>query len=249
MIIMFDREVSKRVFVKELLDSNYTRKDDDSKMAPNFVITPTGAKVNRIFAVLTITETENVGKDFDFWRARATDPTGTIYVNAGQYQPDAMQVLSTLATPAFVAVTGKPALREWDDENGETHLSITIRPEVVQVVTEKERNKWVYETARLTLERIIAFESFLAGPKDDGFKQADEVTPDNPEAAIIADAYNNYGTDLLKLSDYREVVRGALLTIVSSTDEDTNPQNDDELYDEVPDECFEEEAINIAKAS
>src|SRR6266705_1127868 len=51
-----------------------------SDLAPSYVVTPLGAKVNRVFVVGVITDVENVGSDIQpMWRARVSDPTGTFH--------------------------------------------------------------------------------------------------------------------------------------------------------------------------
>ena len=47
----FFREAARRVFARELKDSNLTSKDESDQYAPQYLLTPTGAKVNRIFIV------------------------------------------------------------------------------------------------------------------------------------------------------------------------------------------------------
>jgi len=102
------REVAHRVFAAELKESNLQSKEGQDQYSPQYLITPTGAKCNRIFIVGTLTETENVGTDSEFWRGRIVDPTGAFYVTAGQYQPEAAQVLAKTTPPEFIAVIGKP---------------------------------------------------------------------------------------------------------------------------------------------
>jgi len=45
------REVARRVFAKELRDSNFHYKEHEDPYAPQYIITPTGAKCNRVFVV------------------------------------------------------------------------------------------------------------------------------------------------------------------------------------------------------
>ena len=57
------------------------------------MLLPTGAKANRIFVVGTLTETEDVGSDDEYWQGRIVDPTGRFFTYAGQYQPEAAGTL------------------------------------------------------------------------------------------------------------------------------------------------------------
>ena len=108
----FSREVARRIFAEELKSSNYSFRDgeDQHQYAPSYLLTPTGAKCNRVFLVGTLIEKDDIGGDTEYWRGRVVDPTGSILIYAGQYQPEAAQILAGLETPCFVAVVGKPNL-------------------------------------------------------------------------------------------------------------------------------------------
>ncbi len=151
----FYREVARRVFSQELKDSNLASRDENDQYAPQYVLTPTGAKVNRIFLVGTLIEKEDIGTDSEYWRGRISDPTGSFLVYAGQYQPEASQFLADCELPAFVAVVGKTSTYTTDDGN----VLTSIRPESIQQVNELTRDLWVLDTAKQTLERIRAVEA------------------------------------------------------------------------------------------
>ena len=50
-------------------------------MAPSYVVTPLGAKVNRLFVIGVLTDIENVSENGELLRAHVSDPTGvfTLY--------------------------------------------------------------------------------------------------------------------------------------------------------------------------
>jgi RPA family protein len=144
------REVARRLFAKELNESTLFYKEHEDTYAPQYLLTPTGAKCNRVFVVGTLTEKENVGVDSDYWRARIADPTGVFPIYAGQYQQQAVTQLSAIEVPAFVAVIGKLNVFHTDDGP----VKVSIRPEFINVVDSETRNKWVLETAEKTLGRI-----------------------------------------------------------------------------------------------
>ncbi|TLZ92311.1 MAG: hypothetical protein E6J98_05860, partial [Methanobacteriota archaeon] len=101
------REVAWRLFASEYNDANLET-EGTGERPPSYVVTPLGAKVNRVFVVGVITDVENVGTDGQpMWRARVSDPTGTFHVYAGQYQPEAASALSKLKPPVFGAIVGK----------------------------------------------------------------------------------------------------------------------------------------------
>ena len=148
------REVAQRVFAREFNDGSETFKESDEERAPVYLLLPTGERANRIFFVGTLTETEDVGSDSEYWQGRVVDPTGTFYVYAGQYQPEAASALREIDPPEYVAVAGKPRTFETDD--GETNVA--VRPESITVVDDAARDRWVVEAAERTIERIRAFE-------------------------------------------------------------------------------------------
>jgi len=161
---LLKREVARRVFAKELEACRELEKSArldiqaaDAK-SPNLLISPLGLILNRVFIVGVITELDSVGTQNDMWKARIVDPTGAFTVYAGQYQLDASIFLSTVKIPAFIALTGK--VRIYEPEPGS--IFISIRAEEANAVDEEIRNRWVVDTAELTVERLEAFSDALA---------------------------------------------------------------------------------------
>jgi len=148
------REVARRAFAAEFNDASHTFKESDDERAPAYQLLPTGEKANRVFFVGTLTEKEDIGDDNEYWRGRIVDPTGTFFVYAGQYQPEAASTLRELEPPAYVAVVGKPRTYETDDGN----VNVSVRPESITVVDAATRDRWVVETAERTVERVAAFD-------------------------------------------------------------------------------------------
>ncbi|MBV0925602.1 DNA-binding protein [Halomicroarcula limicola] len=184
------REVARRVFAREFNDASYTFKESDDDRAPVYVLLPTGERANRVFLVGTLTETEDVGEDSEYWQGRVVDPNGdTFFMYAGQYQPDAASMLRELEPPAYVAVVGKPRTYETDEGD----VNVSVRPESISQVDEATRDRWVVETADRTLDRIRRFTE--ADPED---AATDEY---------VSMAYEEYGEDV---SAYRDSVVGAL---------------------------------------
>lgn len=205
----FAREVARRVYSSELRDSDLTFRENEDQYAPLYLITPTGARCNRVLLVGTLTERDNLGDEVEYWRGRVADPTGSIFVYAGQYQPEAAQVLAATEPPAFVAVVGKPSVYETEDGK----RLISVRAEAVQRVDAETRDRWVLETAARTLDRIEAFRAFLGTEGAGGFSSGDQLMkkPEPPgEAAEIGKAHLHYGTDLEK---YRQMVIRALASL------------------------------------
>ncbi len=153
---LMDREVAWRIFAHEFNMSNIYISEGEER-APNYIITPTGVKCNRLFIIGVVTEVENIGRDNNLWRARVADPTGVFTMYAGQYQPEAAIFLSEMQVPAYVALSGKA--RKYEPENGAVYLS--VRPEEINASDERQRDRWVLETAERTLDRILIIEDAL----------------------------------------------------------------------------------------
>ena len=101
-----NRETAWRVFAGEYNDSTLEASDGGER-SPTYVVTPLGARINRLFVVGVLTDIENVGTEQGpMWRARITDPTGTFHVYAGQFQPTAAATIAGVSreTPRHQAV-------------------------------------------------------------------------------------------------------------------------------------------------
>ncbi|MEF8800894.1 MAG: DNA-binding protein [Halolamina sp.] len=177
------REVARRIFAAEFNDATHTFKESDDERAPAYQLLPTGGKANRVFFVGTLTEKEDIGEDNEYWRGRIVGPSGTFFVYAGQYQPEAASALRELEPPAYVAVVGKPRTYETDDGS----VNVSVRPESITVVDAATRDRWVVEAADRTVERVAAFD-------DDG----------NEYARMAEDRYD------FDPEQYREVAVSAL---------------------------------------
>ncbi len=147
---MMNREVAWRIFAREFNDSDLEIEGGEER-APSYLVSPLGAKVNRIYSVGVLTEKENIGDPKEpMWRARVTDPTGTFFVSAGQYQPEVTTTLTNMEPPLFVAVVGKANTYQPDEE---TFLT-SIRAELIKEVSEEQRDNWIIEAARSLKKRI-----------------------------------------------------------------------------------------------
>ena len=188
------REVARRVFAAEFNDASHTFRESDDERAPVYLLLPTGEKANRVFFVGTLTETEDVGDDSEYWRGRIVDPTGTFFAYAGQYQPEAAAVLRDVEPPAYVAVVGKPRTYETDDGS----VNVSVQPESITPVESDERDRWVTEAAERTLDRIEAFDA-----------------EGNEYARMARDRYDE------EIETYREAVVAALESLDEETPEAT----------------------------
>ncbi|MDX1534565.1 MAG: hypothetical protein R3291_02985 [Thermoplasmata archaeon] len=162
------RELAWRIFAGEYTDASLEHSTGEER-APSYVVTPLGAKVNRLFLVGVITDVEDVGGNGQpLWRARLTDPTGTFQVYAGQYQPEAAAVLSQVQPPAFAAVMGKA--RTYSPEDGVIYTS--VRPEMVKLVDAPLRDYWILEAAQEMRKRL------------EGLREAEAMSPATVDALV-----------------------------------------------------------------
>ncbi|MCP1661564.1 MAG: nucleic acid-binding protein [Methanocalculus sp. MSAO_Arc1] len=180
------REPAKRVFAAELRDARYSFREGEDEKSPTYILLPTGERANRIFVIGSLTQKEKKGEQHSMYLARIADPTGTFFVSAGSYQPEAMQQVAKVEPPAFVAVVGKPNAYETPDGK----VLISVRAETVTVVDRDVRDIWVLDAAEATLGRIDSFETA-------------------PDAEMARREYNP------NLESYKKMVYDALVAIRS----------------------------------
>ena len=201
------REVSWRVFAEEYASSTMENAGEGDKPV-SYVVTPLGARINRMLVVGVVTEVEEVGEEGrPRYRARMEDPTGTFYLSAGEYQPEAAASLSKISPPAFVAVVGKS--RAYTPEEGVTYLS--IRPERIREVTGEARDHWVLETAKSTLTRIDAVGEALKMDQPSASELVRLGYPENLAEGVVL-ALEHYKE--VDLDRFKESVKDALRTIL-----------------------------------
>ncbi|MGQ3410718.1 hypothetical protein ACT4ML_00445 [Natrinema sp. LN54] len=210
------RELAYRLFAAEYDDASLSYAESDEERAPNYVITPTGARLNRVFAVGTLTEVTSVNDEMV--RARVVDPTGAFVVYAGQYQPDELAFLEQAEPPAFVAVTGKARTFQPDDSD---QVYTSIRPESIATVDADTRDRWVVSAAEQTLERIgtVAGATEL-GVTDEALTDALlEAGVESGLAAGIPLAQDHYGTTPSYLAALRECAIEAVEVVAGERDQ------------------------------
>jgi RPA family protein len=210
------REVAHRLFAAEFDDADFSYSESDEERAPNYVVTPTGARVNRLFLVGVLTEVEQVNEEM--LRARIVDPTGAFVVYAGQYQPDELAFLERVEPPTFLAVTGKARTFEPDDSD---RVFTSVRPESINEVDAETRDRWAVNAAERTLERIetmaAALESGLSG--DDLRAALVDAGVEESFAAGVPLALDHYGTTPDYLGALREVCLDVARLVADETEE------------------------------
>ena len=210
------REVARRLFAAEYDDADYSYSESDEERAPNYVVTPTGGRVNRLFVVGVLTEVTRINDDT--LRGRVADPTGAFVVYAGQYQPDEQAVLEQMESPAFVAVTGKA--NTFQPEDSDT-VYTSIRPESINAVGAETRDRWTVRAAEQTLARVNRTGNALStGLTGDRLRErlADQGV-DPALADGIARAITHYGTTPGYLAEVRDLALDAARVVAGRRDE------------------------------
>jgi len=119
---------------------------------PAIYLGPTGAEVIRVLIAGTAVDKEDVGTDNSFWRVRVADPTGVVFVYAGQYQPEAAKAIQRLEVPSFVIVSGK--LSHYTPEQGGDTI-VSVRAESIATVPLELRDHALADIALHTAKRIL----------------------------------------------------------------------------------------------
>ncbi|WP_136716000.1 hypothetical protein [Halorientalis salina] len=210
------REVAYRLFAAEYEDADFSYSESDEERAPNYVVTPTGARVNRLFVVGVLTELEQVNDDV--LRARIVDPTGAFVVYAGQYQPDEMAFLERADPPLFVSVTGKARTFQPDDSDV---VYTSVRPESINEVDAETRDRWTVTTAERTLDRIATMAGALGREeRGDELREVLEASGvDEGLASGTAMAIEHYGTTPTYLQALQGTALDAARVVAGDRDE------------------------------
>ncbi|NLV26724.1 MAG: nucleic acid-binding protein [Methanomicrobiales archaeon] len=146
----YEREPAKRVFAAELREAFHHFREGTDEKSPTFLLLPTGERCNRVFIAGTLTEKKKSEGEAVFYQVRVVDPTGTFFVSAGSYQPEALHQISTIESPAFVVIVGKPGVFQSPDGRN----LVSVRAEAITAVDKSVVDCWILDTARLTLDRI-----------------------------------------------------------------------------------------------
>lgn len=204
------REVAHRLFAAEFDDVELSYSEGNEERAPNYVVTPTGARINRLFTVAVLTEVESVNENM--LRARIVDPSGAFVTYAGQYQPDERAFLDRADPPTFVGLTGKARTFEPDDAD---RIYSSVRPESVNEVDGETRDRWIVGAAETTLTRLAVFEQALES--DLGGDDLRTALAAGGAPAHLADgiprALNEYDTTSAYVEAIRRLAVDALETV------------------------------------
>lgn len=231
------REVAWRVFAAEYDDADFDYSESGEERAPNYVVTPTGARVNRLFVVGVLTEVEQVSDEV--LRGRVVDPTGAFVLYAGQYQPDEMAFLERADPPMFVAVTGKARTFQPEDSD---RVFTSVRPESINEVDAGTRDRWIVQTAEQTIARVSTFADALdSDVRGDALREVlEESGVDSGLASGVPLAIDHYGTTKGYLAAVRDLAIDSARVVAGEISADeVGP------LDLVPDEGADDVAVDF----
>ena len=232
------REAAWRVFAGEYNDTTVEIKGE-GEMAPSYVVTPLGAKINRLFVIGVLTDVEQVSESGEFIRAHVSDPTGVFTLYSGQYQQEATTALSNIEVPAFVAIVGKA--RTYTPEEGTLYVS--IRPEKVMEVNANVRDQWILETCSNTKDRIEAMVEAMKMNQSNAYDLRKLGYSKELSEGIVT-ALKNYGT--VDVNKYVTLIQESLQYLTPG--KDTLPDLNVEQKKEVAiDEVEPEEPVKETK--
>jgi uncharacterized protein len=145
------REPAWRVTTREL-EAATEEERGSGERAASYLLSPFGGRLNRVLVSGTLSPAEPVGRDESqpFWRARLTDPTGSVAVTAGSFQPRAMAQLRAVTDARPALVVGKVHLYRGRD--GTAYVS--LRAEAVRSVSESDERAVLAEAVGQTLDRL-----------------------------------------------------------------------------------------------
>ena len=157
---MTGREPAWRVFAHEFQASVEEERGVGDRAA-SYVVSPLGARINRLMAVGTLSPPEQVGKDASapFLRARLADPTGSITVTAGGFQPRALGALRSVEAPVRALIVGKAHLFRGRDQVAYG----SIRAEGLAPISEPDYRWALADALSQTLRRIELSQRVRAG--------------------------------------------------------------------------------------
>ncbi len=221
------RETAWRVFATELNSTTLEIKATEEKQ-PSYIVTPLGAKINRVLIAGVMTEKENIGSEEEpMWKARIQDVSGSFFINVGRFQPEASAAIADIEIPSFVAAVGRVRTYTTDDQR----VFVSVRPEHIVPIDESVRNEWILETAKSTWKRLKDTKKVL-GMGDATEQDLIKAGMSPTEAFGITYALDNYG-QMPDSTLYLKTIQAALRMLLPDRNVDLGFPED---YSDEPDE-------------
>lgn len=147
-------EEAVQAFAREINHATHRVRSSDEAAPKVSVLLPTGVTARRVFVVGALVCMTDSAKDDTYRQEQIVNPTGELYIHAEESQSESTRMLREIDLPTYTAIVGSPRLSS--DVHGTVYVS--LHPEHLMRVDEAQRNQWLRETARRTLDRIEAFD-------------------------------------------------------------------------------------------
>jgi RPA family protein len=170
------REVARKIFGRELLETTLTYKKGSDPKAPGFVLTPTGCEANKLYITGIVTDIEKVNDDPVNYKLEIIDAAGKFYAYASQFKPQALAAVQKLAakeTPCYIAMTAKLSISP--GKNDPTKLFKNINVLAINEVDDATYIAGSIAAFDATVERL----NTLADPANELGKKALETYQTN----------------------------------------------------------------------
>ncbi len=155
------RETAWRETAAEILAALQEERGTGERAA-TYLLSPYGSRMSRVLIAGTLSPPESIGRDpaQPFWRSRLVDPTGTVAVTAGGFQPRAMAQLRAITTPQPALVAGKVHLYRGNDGTG----YVSIRAEALRPMDSGQLQVALVDELSQSLDRLELVERLLKEP-------------------------------------------------------------------------------------
>ncbi len=194
------------------LESSIEDEKGEGERAATYLVSPFGARMNRVLIAGTLSPAEAIGRDESqpFWRARLTDPTGAVTITAGSFQPRAMAQLRSSTSPRPAIVVGKVHLYRGRDGVG----YVSVRAEAVRFVAETDERSVLADVVRQTLDRLDLVERIEKGPSAPDEVLVTEGAP-RPWVRAAREALRRYPN--IDRADFRAELRSAVRRVAGDS--------------------------------
>jgi uncharacterized protein len=203
---MTGRELAWRVLANELRASTQVEKGMGEK-SPSYLITPLGGRMNRVALAGSIRPVDRAtAAAAGFIRTQLTDPTGTVSLTAGSYQPQGQADMEKISAITPALVVGKATLYQ---PSGATPVA-SVRVESVQPLLEADYQTLTAEAASQTFDRLeLALRLRSAASPSDAELAKEGVSPFWVRGARVS--VTRYPT--LDPAPYYESLRAVLIAL------------------------------------
>ena len=233
------RETAYRVFSKEFNSSTETLKGTE-EMAPTYIVSPLGSKINRVMIAGLLTEIDKTGtEDEPMWRGRVQDESGSFFISVGRYQQEASASMAVLEAPCRVSIIGK--VRTYTSNDGRTFVS--VRPDHIIEISEEDYKAWLLESARSLWDRLLTMRKVLNIPDADKDTLISKGFSEH-EAEGLVTALETYGQP--DSSVYLGMIQNSLRFILDGEDIDFGLPGDAGAAEKSSDKTESDSAVSEA---